>query len=548
MSKYSNFQYGQVPKVNKSRSRFNLSKRLFTSMNVGELIPVYVQEVLPGDTFKIHETNVTRTSSPYLRPVMDNIFMDVHYFYVPNRLCYDKWVNVMGENTETAWANTQSYSVPTANKGVVSSGTIADYMGLPVGTVPSGINILPFRAYALIYNEWFRDQNNIDPVYVNIGERNSSEVFNNNDFSPNNYFGKPAKVGKLHDYFTSALPAPQKSENPVELYLNFNNMPVVSRENTNNSDVFDGSALIFKDASGNTINAGVLGLDAGQLYVDEESELGNVTSSLSPSNLMAVADNFSSGISVNDFRYAMAIQRMLERAARYGSRYYEFLQGAFGVTSPDSRLQRPEYLGGKRTPLNVQQVSSTVTEDGNGNALGQLGAYSLSNGRSRMTKSFVEHGFIIGVACLKTFKTYQQGIEKFWTRKEQADYYDPELAHIGEVPVYSSELYVDQNSVLNSTVFGYQEAWADYKSAVSHVTGQMRTGVSNSFDVYHFADYYENAPVLSEQFINETPDFVDRTLSVSSTSVDSFLVNFYFEVVAYRAMPTYSIPSLVGHK
>ena len=224
------------------------------------------------------------------------------------------------------------------------------------------------------------------------------------------------------------------------------------------------------------------------------------------------------------------------------------LQGAFGVISPDSRLQRPEYLGGKRTPLNVQQVTSTVTEDSEGDALGKLGAYSLSNGRSRMTKSFVEHGFIIGVACLKTFKTYQQGIEKFWTRKEQADYYDPELAHIGEVPVYSSELYVDQYSVLNSTVFGYQEAWADYKSAVSHVTGQMRTGISNSFDTYHFADYYENAPVLGEEFINETPVFVDRTLSVPSTSVNSFLVNFYFEVVAYRAMPTYSVPSLVGHK
>lgn len=552
------FSFSRVPTIRKKRSKFDLSHTIKTSGNLGTLYPFYVQEVYPGDTFKVKSNIVARVSSSFLKPVMDNSFIDTYYFFVPNRLTFNQWQEVMGENNESAWARQTEVSVPvTTSQGTVSSGSIADYMGLPVGSIPSGINILPFRAFALIYNEWFRDENNIDPIHISKGSITSSEVFNNNDWSPANYMGKPPKVAKLHDYFTSCLPGTQKGS-PISVSV-LGDVPVATKSSNGVSQA--GPSLQFVSSVDDTslpviTSSGVLvpglmqeGTGSDRSYFSTVASASTGFSpnniSLVPSNLWALTSELGS-TTVNDLRYAFQLQKLLERDARGGTRYVELLQSHFGVTSPDSRLQRTEFLGGRRVPVNVQQVAQT-SQPSDSSPLGAVGAYSLSNGQSRMTKGFVEHGFIIGVMCVRQFHTYQQGIERFWQRNDRLDYYDPVFANIGEQPVWQSELYALDKTDLKDTVFGYNEAWADLRYRPSRITGQMRSGATNSLDVWHFGDDYQNAPTLSESFINETPVYFDRTLSVPSTSLDNFIFDIYINAVAYRPLPTYSVPSLIDH-
>lgn len=552
------FSFSRVPTIRKKRSKFDLSHTIKTSGNLGTLYPFYVQEVYPGDTFKVKSNIVARVSSSFLKPVMDNSFIDTYYFFVPNRLTFNQWQEVMGENNESAWARQTEVSVPvTTSQGTVSSGSIADYMGLPVGSIPSGINILPFRAFALIYNEWFRDENNIDPIHISKGSITSSEVFNNNDWSPANYMGKPPKVAKLHDYFTSCLPGTQKGS-PISVSV-LGDVPVATKSSNGVSQA--GPSLQFVSSVDDTslpviTSSGVLvpglmqeGTGSDRSYF---STVASATTGFSPNNISLVPSNLWAltselgSTTVNDLRYAFQLQKLLERDARGGTRYVELLQSHFGVTSPDSRLQRTEFLGGRRVPVNVQQVAQT-SQPSDSSPLGAVGAYSLSNGQSRMTKGFVEHGFIIGVMCVRQFHTYQQGIERFWQRNDRLDYYDPVFANIGEQPVWQSELYALDKTDLKDTVFGYNEAWADLRYRPSRITGQMRSGATNSLDVWHFGDDYQNAPTLSESFINETPVYFDRTLSVPSTSLDNFIFDIYINATAYRPLPTYSVPSLIDH-
>lgn len=303
-----------------------------------------------------------------------------------------------------------------------------------------------------------------------------------------------------------------------------------------------------------------------QLYISDRTASGDYgmlsrrpntsTDYVTPDNWSTnmVADLENAGqFNVTDLRYAFQLQRILERAARTGTRYTEYLMGAFGVSSPDARLQRAEYLGGKRMPLSVQQVAQTTPGTSEGESLGSLGAFSLSNGRCGFQKGFVEHGFIIGVACIRQHHTYQQGVERMWQRHARFDYYDPILANISEVPVYRSELYAatkpQNDAALDADVFGYQEAWYDLRQRKSQVTGQMRTNNTTSFDIYHYADFYANAPHLNKQFITEIPDYVDRTLAVKYTlsGADQFIVDIYHKQTAIRVLPTYSIPGLVDH-
>lgn len=556
------FKFGTVPKVKYRRSKFDLSFNKRFSMSTGSLYPMYVQEIYPGDTFKVRANSVLRVSSAFLKPVMDNLFLDTYYFFVPSRLVNDDWQKVMGENTETAWAPEQSTDVAMLPSGTVTSKTVADYLGLPVGQIYGGISPLPFRAFALIYNEWFRDQNNIDPVLINTQNNiGTSEIYNNNDWSPDNYFGKLPKVAKMHDYFTTCLPNTQKSNEPVSIALNgLADVKSLHGDGTVN-DILNARFVNTSTGSINTItsssntvgtleypiyvaNAGAQALHLNNYNPDAAFGLSAYTS-----KLVTDLSTLEGGVSVNDLRLAVAIQRMLEKDARTGTRYKEVIEGHFGVVSPDARLQRPEYLGGNRMPINVQQVPQT-SQPTTDSPLGSLGAYSLSNGQSRYTKSFVEHGFVIGVCCLRQFHTYQQGIEKFWTRSKRYDFYDPLFAHLGEQAVYKSELYgltTDANADIKGEVFGYNEAWADLRYRPSQTAGEMRSDATNSFDVWHFGDDYTNAPTLNEQFINETPVYVDRTLAVPSTSVDQFLIDIYFDQKAYRVLPTYSIPGYVDH-
>lgn len=543
----NNFVFSAIPKVNYRRNKFSLNYNNRLSMSVGSLYPIYIQEVYPGDTFRVKQRSVVRSSSAFLKPVMDNLFLDTYYFFVPLRLVNDKFVNVMGENTESKWAPEVYPSIAMLPSGTVASKTVGDYLGLPVGqNIPAGVSPLPFRAFALIYNEWFRDENNIDPVHINTTNvLTSNEIYNNNDWSSNNYFGKLPKVAKFHDYFTTALPNTQKSADPVTFSLGGlapigygqqvdSKMPMrVSVGSSSLVDVTGGRELY--DESTN---------DFMPLEANFSGLTGNV--SLSLDNLYADLDSASGGLSVNDLRYAVQLQKMLEKLARGGSRYVEYLSSFFGVQAPDARLQRPEYLGGNRQPINIQQVPQTSAGTSD-SPIATLGAYSLTNGMSRYTKSFVEHGYVIGVACMRQFHTYQQGIEKFWMRSEMTDFYNPLLSHLGEQVLWQTELYANGQSTLKSDVFGYQEAWADLRYRPSRCCGEMRSNVTNTFDIWHFADDYANAPVLGKEFIEETPQYVDRTLSVPSTSVDQFLVDMFFEQKAYRVLPTYSIPGYVDH-
>ncbi len=548
------YLFNSVPTIHRKRNSFDLSHRHFTSLNVGDLAPVYVQEVYPGDDFKIDSAFISRVSTALLRPIMDTLYLDQMFFFVPSRLVYDKFKNVMGES-EGAWAPSKTYTVPVVGAVAgrlmsVTPGSVADYMGIPIfqSSDPNFhpfISLLPFRAFALIYNDWFRDQNTSQPMLVQTGAAASSEAFNNLPWSPSNYTGMLPKVNKFHDYFTSALPSPQKGD-PVALPLG-DSAPVVSDSdlsiNSGSSSVAsDGSHSLLAKHSGSAnfvLAEETAGNPTASLYLSASSLAGHLTADLSGAT---AAD-------VNDLRTATQLQRMLERDARGGTRYIEMIRSAFGVDSGDYRLQRPEFLGGRRVPLQIQQVpqttgAGTVTE---GETLGSLGAYSLSFGAAKARKGFVEHGYIIGVACIRQKHTYQQGIEKFWNRKDRTDFYDPVFQSLGEQPIKSTEIFVGGTVSLDS-IFGYQEAWADLRQRPNRVSGALRSSSSTDLDIWHLADNFGSAPVLNSAFLEETPVNLDRVLAVPhSATAPQFVVEFDFKVQAVRCLPKYSVPGLLDH-
>jgi hypothetical protein len=509
---------------------------------MGKLIPFDIIEVLPGDTFKLRMNEVCRISSALIRPIMDNLFLDVYYFFVPNRLSMDKWAEVMGENTKGHWVPQTPQNVYTAKIQQVKQGSIADYFGLPLGdnfaSAPI-VSLLPFNAYAKIWNEFFRDENNQDPVAIinkdYVGGSTTAE------WSPNNYIQAfPAPVCKLHDYFTSALPSPQKG-NAVTIPI-LGNAPV--QNGTNLASKF--RPKFFNDAnvelSSSTLSVNNVAGGKGLAYANSSTIS---TDGAAYMNLVADMTDVTAS-NVNDLRFAFQLQKMLEKDARGGTRYREYLQSHFGVTSPDSRMQVPEFLGGARLPVSIEQVEQTAPGEGE-NTVGQVGAYSLSSGRSGFTKGFVEHGFVIGVMCVRQHHTYQQGLEKFWTRKKRTDFYDPVFANIGEQPVYQSELFFDKTKDNTKDVFGYQEAWADYRYKPSRISGELRSTATNPLDIWHLGDNYANAPILGNQFLSETKEYLDRALAVPSATANQFIIDIYTENEMIRPMPVYSVPGLIDH-
>lgn len=559
----SNYVHGGVPLIYHSRSKFDLSYSHKTTGNVGELLPLYIQEVYPGDTFKCDSSVVARTSSPFLKPVMDNLFCDVMFFYVPSRTLYDSWPEIFGENNDNAWARTSFKVAPNISSDDIDtsfdSHDIASYLGMPVGSSVSqvvsngGINLLPFRAYAKIYNEWYRDENLQDPMLIQKGDFNPVvESFNHNDFSPSNYTGKLAKVSKLHDYFTQLLPAPQKGSS-VDI------LPIQSFPDV---DVYTGALrvpefpntpLLFRSIGGSSptgvTNLGLAWAGAS----DSPGSLGSYSSSpagggpeVFPVNLYAkTSDISSSPVSVNDLRLAFQTQKMLERDSIYGTRYTEHLLGTFGISSPDSVLQRSEFLGGRRFPLNVIQATQTSASESS-SALGNVGAWSLTNGRAGYTKAFTEYGFVIGMFCIRQFHSYQQGVEKFWWRKNRLDYLNPLFTNIGYQPVFTKELYAEVSEGTD-TVFGYAPAFEDLRCRQNRISGQLASASGSGFDIWHFGDNYDSAPVLGAEWIEEDPRWVDRALSVSMSNADQFLFDVYFKQYGIRVLPTYGEPGLIDH-
>ena len=543
-------------RIDMSRSRFDRSSSYKTTFNVGQIIPFYVDEVLPGDTFSIDTSKVVRMQT-LLTPVMDDIFLDTYYFFVPNRLTWNHWKQFMGENTESAWIPSVEYEIPqlTAPEGGWNIGTIADYMGIPTGVSGLSVNALPFRAYALIMNEWFRDENLSDPLNIPVTDATVQGVNTGTFVTDVAKGGLPYTAAKYHDYFTSALPAPQKGPDvtiPIAEAATAYVYPAATL-NPNLQERFN--TLRWSDSQGNPVTGAAqydsyIGISSGGYTFDRNlsSSLGTGSvKQMMPANLVADFSGTSQAATINQLRLAFQIQKLYERDARGGTRYIEILKSHFGVTSPDARLQRPEYLGGNRIPININQVVQSSSTDASGTPQGNTAAYSLtSDNHSDFTKSFVEHGFLIGVMVARYRHTYQQGLERFWSRKDRFDYYFPVFANIGEQAIKNKEIYA-QGTVKDDEVFGYQEAWADYRYRPNRVTGEMRSSAPQSLDVWHLGDDYESLPSLSDSWIREDSKTVNRVLAVSDNVSAQLFCDIYVRNLCTRPMPLYSIPGLIDH-
>lgn len=554
MNRNSENHFAVNPQVNIGRSTFKRYSDHKTTFDAGDLIPIYIDEVLPGDTFSMDMSALVRMTTPIF-PTMDNSAIDFYFFYTPTRILWDHWKELNGENRETAWTQKVEYSVPQltspANTGW-TEGTIADYMGIPTKVKDIKVNALPFRAYGMIWNEFFRNQNTTAPTLVETGDANTT---GSNDGTTDNKQaiegGKPLKAEKYFDYFTGCLPAPQKGE-PVKLPMT-GNAPVEIL-NTNGTVRPDLSPIYMHGrVNGNARAATIKNSIVGTIPGDDPDEnnryahiegyqtdtAGSTAEGILSANLAGV-----NAATINQLRQAFQIQKLLEKDARGGTRYREVLREHFGVISPDSRQQIPEYLGGYRMPVNVNQVVQT-SETTNTSPQGNVAAMSVTTMRQSMfTKSFTEHGYIIGLAVARYDQTYQQGLERMWSRKTRFDYYWPVLANIGEQAVLNKEIYI-QGTSKDEEAFGYQEAWADYRYKPSRVSGKFRSNASGTLDSWHYAQNYKKLPTLTSDWMHAGNTELERTLAVQDEP--NFIADFYFMCKTTRAMPVFSIPGLIDH-
>lgn len=550
--------FSELPSVEVERSIFDRSHTHKTSFNVGQLIPFYIDEVLPGDTFKVTSSKVVRLQT-MLTPIMDNIYLDTYYFFVPNRLVWEHWQQFMGENDQTAWIPQVTYQVPriASPANGFDTGTLADYLGLPVGvtwsaTDPNAPSALPFRAYAKVCQDWFRSEVLTDPLNIPVGDANQTGTNGGSYISDVANGGQPFLVAKYFDLFTSCLPSPQKGPAVSLGLITQNSLAPVGT----GDDIYphDGTGpsnmqpLRFTSTSDAVIGAD---RNVGVKASTGAMQTGATSTALTgtgivPANLYADISNSIGAVSVNELRLAFQLQKFYERCARGGTRYIELLKAHFGVTSPDARLQRSEYLGGNRIPINIHEVTNTAQSSVD--FLGDLGAFSATSDiHMDFEKSFTEHGFVIGVMCARYDHSFSQGMEKFWQRKDPLDYYYPVFANIGEVPVEQCEICATSGNLAAKTTFGYNEAWYDYRYKPDRVSGEMRPGIPNTLASWHLADYYQQPPTLSDSWLREDKTNVDRCLAVTSTLANQLFADIYIQNIATRCMPMYSIPGLIDH-
>lgn len=552
--------------MERPRSKFDRSHQLLTTINEGDLVPIYCDEVLPGDTARVRLSGLIRMSTP-IYPIMDNCYMDTYFFFVPCRLLWEHWENMFGENDTDYWAEKTEYSTPKCKIGGSSglnNGSIGDYFGLPTQIKNQiSVNALPARAYAMIYNEWFRDENVEAPLMLGYKKTDDagidkepgktttyanepSRTTDTNEASL--YARKPAKAGKFHDYFTSCLPSPLKSD-PVEISLTGNAAVKAYEGNIGNKNEvtlrIEGFSPNGTSTNNYILNSIGSAKESHPIQLTGTRIAENGTGTFSNNAYLGADLSGVSAISIQDLRMAIALQHIFEADARNGTRYREFLSGTWGVTSPDSRLQIPEYIGGQRIAINVNQVVQTSqTDTTTGQALGNTAAYSLTTCSKQMVDyAATEYGYIIGLAVVRVEHSYQQGLATKWTRGGRFTYYDPRLAALGEQPVYNREIYA-QGTAEDDEIFGYQEAWADYRYKPSYVTGEMRSNHQTSLDAWHYADDYDKLPRLSAEWIQEGQQNIDRTIAVTSNVSHQFLCDFYFNEDWYREMPIYSIPGI----
>nr|DAW92239.1 MAG TPA: major capsid protein [Microviridae sp.] len=537
MNRNAEQHYSQVPHANVPRARFKRDYSLLTTMNEGDLVPIYCDEVLPADTAKIDLNALMRMSTP-LYPVMDNCYCDFYFFFVPSRLLWEHFENLMGQNDSTFWAEKVEYTTPktTAPKGGWNVGTLADYFGIPTGVENLQVNSLPFRAYAKIWNEWFRDENLQQPVTISKTDATTAGSNAGKALTDAEAGGLPLKVCKYKDYFTSCLPSPQKGE-AVTLPMT-GAAPIYGYGTASLKEKLDSTDLsmitnfipYFAGENGDEVS----GAKPAQVYTEQDNSLHPVLGA-DMSNVTAAT--------INELRQAIAVQHIMERDARTGTRYKEILQGAWGITSPDARLDRSEYIGGYRLPININQVIQTSSTNST-SPQGNTAAFSMTTMSKNMaTYSATEHGFIIGLAAVRVDHSYQQGLSRLWTRSTRFSYYDPMLANLGEQAVLNQEIYA-QGNAQDEEVFGYQEAWADYRYRTNMITGEMRSTYDQTLDAWHYADKYNELPKLSSDWIKEGTENINRTIAVQSDNSRQFICNFYFDQTWTRAMPIYSIPGL----
>lgn len=546
--------FAMIPQANIRRSVFDRSHVYKTTFNEGQLIPYFVDEVIPGDTFTLNPVEFCRLATPVV-PFMDNIYIESFFFFVPSRLVYDKWVNLCGEQENPE--DSTDYLVPTVSLTGDMTNKLPDYMGIACasGTFNNvSVNCLPFRSYWLIWNEWFRDENLQKSVKISKGETNTVfEPMGQSTANPNyglpsgvkNWYD-PAPRGKRYDYFTGALPWPQKGP-AVDLPLAGNAAIKTSVNGVLSDDITLVSSKPGPNTSPNLNPALVFSQDS---YISSTNAVWQRNSPVSWRGTYSgktydtVADMSTvSSITINSLRQAFMLQRYYEIDARGGTRYTEKLQAHFGVTNPDARLQRPEFLGSHSSMMNINPVTQTSSTDST-TPQGNLAAYGLNAQRYHaFTKSFSEFGYVIGLINVRADLTYQQGINKMWLRSDVLDFYWPSFAHLGEQAIENIEIYCQGNDD-DKKVFGYQERYAEYRYKPSLITGQFRSTYKEPLDIWHLSQKFATLPTLSDEFIQDHPP-ISRVVAVPS--YPHFLLDVKFNLKCIRPMPMYGIPGMMGH-